>query len=92
MPLRQGVSSSISFNPTAAYIVCNEPTSAEMADPNIFQYYYGFVAHDGGWYIQRRDTSTGENRFAMGNNDYSTAWTNRVSQAYSQFDITFRSN
>lgn len=86
--LRQGTSSSMSFNPTAAYVIANEPSAAEASDTI---QYYGFVAHDGGWYIQKRDITTGNNYFATGSGNYTTAWTNKVSQTYNYFNVTFRS-
>jgi len=87
--LQQSVSSSISFNPTAGYIIANEPPLSEASNTIL---YYGFVSHDGGWYIHRRDVTSGENKFAKGYCNYSTNWGTRVSQTYEYFHITFRSS
>ena len=51
--------------------------------------YYGFLKADGGWYILREDTTNNTYRYAKGDSEYSTAWTNRVSQTYDFFDVVF---
>lgn len=51
--------------------------------------YYGFLKADGGWYILKEDTTNKTYRYAKGDSDYSTAWTNRASQTYNYFDVVF---
>lgn len=85
MAIRQGVNAGITLSPVANYVIANEPTAAEASDTIL---YYGFVAWDGGWYLQKRDTILGVNYFCFGekNYDYST----KLSQAYSRFDLAAR--
>lgn len=54
------------------------------ATPN----YFGFVNHKGQWYILKEVVSAGADvySFAVGDSGYSTAWTNRVTLSYSQYD------
>jgi len=91
MPARQGISSGVSVGSNAGYIIFDEPSTAEQEDSNVTLYYYGFVSHDGGWYYQRRDTSTGLNYFAVGDYDVVTAMNNKASLTYDRWDITMRS-
>lgn len=36
--------------------------------------YYGYLAADGNWIIQKNDTSDGTYRYAAGSSDYAAAW------------------
>lgn len=56
----------------------------ESVDPE----YYGFLALDGSWYIQKF-TASGTIRYTKGDSDYTTNWTNRVSLTYDYFDAVF---
>lgn len=51
--------------------------------------YYGFSAADGSWKILRKTIATNVFRYSTGASDYSTAWTNRASQSYATYDVTF---
>ena len=75
-------SSSGYSNPTEEYAI-NDIDDA--SNPK----YYGFEKADGGWYIMRENTSTKQYRYAKGDSDYSTNWTNRASQSYATFGSTF---
>lgn len=44
--------------------------------------YYGYQNIFGGWMIIRIKNDDSEARYAFGNSNYATAWTNRVSQEY----------
>jgi hypothetical protein len=85
-PSRQGFSGSASVTPIGAFVTSDEPTSIEAAAETVF--YYGFVAFDGGWYILKRDTIAGTNRYATGSSGYASAFDNKVSQEYDRFDLT----
>lgn len=50
--------------------------------------YYGFVNKDGAWYITQEDSS-GSYRYAKGNSNFSSNWSNRASLSYSYFDDVF---
>lgn len=55
------------------------------ADPK----YYGFLAANGNWYIQREVASPNQFRYVYGWSDYATAWANRASLSYDLFDVVF---
>lgn len=50
----------------------------EASDPK----YFGFITINGQWYILRVNESAGTLRYARGDGDYSTNWTNRASLTY----------
>jgi hypothetical protein len=52
-------------------------------------YYFGYEDSDGGWYIMRRNTTTGVTDYVKGGSNYSAAWTGRVAQSYASFASTF---
>jgi len=84
--LRQGTNFGITMSPVANYTVMNEPTNAQMQNDTIF--YYGFMAWDGGWYIQQRDTTLGTNLYYFGSGAYN--YTNRLNYNYVAFDQAVR--
>lgn len=68
-------------SPTDAYGISEVDDSSTPA-------YYGFVNKDGAWYITQED-STGSYRYAKGDSDFSTNWSNRASMSYNYFDNVF---
>ena len=67
-------------HPTDGYRI----NDIDESDPN----YYGFTDESGAWFIMREQTS-GAYRYTQGSTDYSTNWTNRASQSYNTYDVTF---
>lgn len=51
--------------------------------------YVGYQDKGGNYYIQRFNTSTGAVDYTAGSSGYSTAWTNRATESYSDFASTF---
>lgn len=51
--------------------------------------YYGYLAHDGGWYIMKQSVADNQFRYATGKAGYATAWSNRASLGYDYFSIIF---
>lgn len=47
--------------------------------------YYGYVDHEGCWYIMQETTSTGIFLYAADSSGYSTAWTGRAALSYVNF-------
>lgn len=72
--------STVYSKPTDAYALSNidDSTSTE---------YYGYEDKDGNWYIKKlaSDAFT----FVKGASDYATAWSNRASQTYASYSVTF---
>jgi len=58
----------------------------EASDPVFYQ---GFQKKDGAYFIVRTNTTTGAVDYTAGASAYSTAWTNRASESYSDFASTF---
>jgi hypothetical protein len=48
--------------------------------------YIGYQNASGGWYIKRQDTTTTVWTYAKGTSGFSTAWTNKASQTYNDWD------
>jgi hypothetical protein len=44
--------------------------------------YYGFVNHQGEWYILKEDAAAGTFRYCMGASGYAVAWAARTTQTY----------
>lgn len=51
--------------------------------------YFGFESPSGAWKITRKTLSDNSFRYATGPSDYSTAWTNRATQIYDTYGVTF---
>jgi len=51
--------------------------------------YFGFQKSDGGWYIMRKTIATNIFQYVAGASAYSTAWTNRASQTYTDYATAF---
>lgn len=51
--------------------------------------YVGYQHKTGKYYIQRFNTTTGAVDYTAGASSYSTAWTNRASESYDEFSVTF---
>lgn len=49
--------------------------------------YYGYVSHLGSWVIIRQNTSTGQTRYAVGKQNFSSAWTDKENQDYDYFNL-----
>lgn len=67
-------------NPTLEYKISDIVNDSEIK-------YYGFIKNDGSWYIMK--DNNGEYRYAKGDDDYPTAWTNRATQTYDYFNEIF---
>lgn len=79
-------------NSTVTGTVLSKPTDAygisNIEDTGTYKY-YGFEDKDGNWYILRKTLATNIYLYAAGASDYSTAWTNRASQTYASYAVTF---
>lgn len=51
--------------------------------------YFGFQKSDGYWYIMRKTLATKKFEYVAGTSAYSTAWTNRASQTYTDYATAF---
>ena len=51
--------------------------------------YFGFQKSDGGWYIMRKTIATNIFEYVAGASAYSTAWTNRATQTYTDYATAF---
>ena len=51
--------------------------------------YFGFVDKEGNWYILQLHETNGALRYAKGENDYITNWTNRATLIYDYFHNIF---
>jgi len=51
--------------------------------------YFGFQKSDGGWYIMRKTIATNIFQYVAGVAPYSTAWTNRATQTYTDYATAF---
>jgi hypothetical protein len=51
--------------------------------------YIGYQDKDGNYYIKRVNLSTGAVDYTVGTSGYSSAWTNRASESYSDFASKF---
>ena len=51
--------------------------------------YFGFQKSDGAWYIMRKTIATKKFEYVKGASAYSTAWTNRASQTYTDYATAF---
>ena len=51
--------------------------------------YFGFQKSNGGWYIMRKTIATNIFEYVAGASAYSTAWTNRASQTYTDYATAF---
>ena len=60
-------------------------TDIARGDPE----YHGYLNKDGNWYIVKYNRTNGTRRFARGNSDYSTNFTNRTTLDYSYFNEVF---
>ena len=51
--------------------------------------YFGFQDASGNWYIMRKTIATNIFEYVAGASAYSTAWTNRASQTYTDYATAF---
>lgn len=58
-------------------------------DPAGDPQYYGYLAHDGSYYIQKIDVAGNAFRYYAGKDNYAAQWTNRASLPYDYFDAIF---
>ena len=70
-----------------------QDTLAPYADTNMDvssnPLYFGYIKADGGWYIERFNTSTLETTYCKGSTDYATNWTDRLTLTYNTLNIIF---
>jgi len=69
-------------DPLSMYKISEEDGNA---DPQ----YFGFLAWNGAFYVQKRNIAAGTNRYYAGKGDYTDKWTNRASLSYDYFDLIF---
>lgn len=67
---------------TNSYSICNKEATATYK-------YFGFQRSDGYWYIMRKTIATNVFEYVAGTSAYSTAWTNRASQTYTDYATAF---
>jgi hypothetical protein len=67
---------------TEQYAINNKESTATYK-------YFGFQKSDGGWYIMRKTIATNIFEYVAGASAYSTAWTNRASQTYTDYATAF---
>ena len=67
---------------TGSYSIANKEATATYK-------YFGFQKSDGGWYIMRKTIATNVFEYVAGTSAYSTAWTNRASQTYTDYATAF---
>ena len=58
-------------------------------DPDTSPIYVGWMTVEGKWLIEEIDTTARTHLYAMGQDDYSTNWTNRASLTYKNIDQWF---
>lgn len=80
--LTEGSVTNVYTKETGSYSICNKEATATYK-------YFGFQRSDGYWYIMRKTISTNVFEYAAGTSAYSTAWTNRASQSYSDYATAF---
>jgi hypothetical protein len=68
--------------PSEQYAISNKEATATYK-------YFGFQRLDGYWYIMRKTLSTNVFEYVSGTSAYSTAWTNRASQTYTDYATAF---
>lgn len=67
---------------TGSYSICNKEATATYK-------YFGFQRSDEYWYIMRKTIATNVFEYVAGTSAYSTAWTNRASQTYTDYATAF---
>lgn len=78
------------------------PATEEKQDATLFHYklarlpvpgdvltYLGYLDKDGNWYIAEIDETNGTMKYVKGTSGFTTAWSNRASQTYLDFDSIF---
>jgi hypothetical protein len=80
--LTEGSVTNVYTKETGSYSICNKEATATYK-------YFGFQRSDGYWYIMRKTISTNVFEYAAGTSAYSTAWTNRASQTYTDYATAF---
>lgn len=68
--------------PSEQYAISNKEATATYK-------YFGFQRLDGYWYIMRKTLATNVFEYVAGTSAYSTAWTNRASQTYTDYATAF---
>ena len=74
--------SGVYMKETGSYSIANKEATATYK-------YFGFQKSDGGWYIMRKTIATNIFEYVAGASAYSTAWTNRASQTYTDYATAF---
>jgi hypothetical protein len=80
--LTEGSVTNVYTKETGSYSICNKEATATYK-------YFGFQRSDGYWYIMRKTISTNVFEYVAGTSAYSTAWTNRASQTYTDYATAF---
>ncbi len=78
------------------------PATEEKQDATLFHYklarlpvpgdtltYLGYLDKDGNWYIAEIDETNGTMKYVKGTSGFTTAWSNRASNTYEDFNSIF---
>lgn len=78
------------------------PATEEKQDATLFHYklarlpvpgdtltYLGYLDKDGNWYITEIDETNGTMKYVKGTSGFTTAWSNRASNTYEDFNSIF---
>lgn len=74
---------------TISYAKPSEAYAINDTEATATYKYFGFQKSDGGWYIMRKTIATKKFQYVAGASAYSTAWTNRASQTYTDYATAF---
>lgn len=79
------------------------PATEEKQDATLFHYklarlpvsgdtltYLGYLDKDGNWYISQIDEASGTQKYVKGVSGFTTAWADRASQTYDDFNNVFK--
>lgn len=82
--------------------VLKNPATEEKQDATLFHYklarlpvpgdvltYLGYLDKDGNWYITEIDETNGTMKYVKGTSGFTTAWSNRASQTYQDYNQVF---
>jgi hypothetical protein len=76
------ISGAVYAKPTEQYAINDKEATATYK-------YFGFQRSDGYWYIMRKTIATNKFEYVAGTSAYSTAWSNRASQTYTDYATAF---
>lgn len=82
--------------------ILKNPATEETLQSTLFNYklarlpvpgdtliYLGYLDKDGNWYITEIDEDNGTQKYVKGTSGFTTAWSNRASNTYLDFDSIF---